>query len=195
MFNYQIICLKVHYGGADLGITNIWYTPERHALVDFSPGVGEVGLKWVSKSPGRLSPATNIIRIFDFYSWAMIAASILLFTLACHLVCRVSQSYGVVSPYDATYFLIFPLAALAGAAVPRGFQRRNKKNKSVFSPGFAGNGLLLLWIVMGSFLNMAFLSNIRAILLIPTYDVPIETTEDIFKQDKIPIVSLGKGKK
>ena len=187
--------MKVHYGGADLGITNIWYTPERQALVDFSPGVGEVGLKWVSKSPGKLSPATNIIRIFDFYSWAMIAASILLFTLACHLVCRVSQSYGVVSPYDGTFVFIFPLAALAGEAVPRGFQSRNKTNKSVFSPGFAGNGLLLLWIVMGSFLNMAFLSNIRAILLIPTYDVPIETTEDIFKQDKIPIVSLGEGKK
>ena len=185
--------MKVHYGGADLGITNIWYTPERQALVDYSVcGLGEVGMKWVSKSPGKLSPATNIIRIFDFYSWAMIGVSILLFTLACHLVCRVSQSYGVVSPYDGTFVFIFPLAALAGEAVPRGFQRRNKKNKSVFSPGFTGNGLLLLWVVMGSFLSMSGLCNIRAILLLPSYADPIDTTADIFKQGKIPIISLGK---
>ena len=184
--------MKVHYGAADLGITNIWYTTQRLALVDFSPGVGEVGLKWVSKSPGRLSRATNIIRIFDFYSWMMIAVSILFFILALYIVCWVSQSYGVVSPHDRTFVFIFPLAALTGEALPRSFKTRNKTNKLVFCPGFAGNGLMLLWIFMGSFLSMAFLSNIRAILMIPTYDVPIETTEDIFKHGKIPIVSLGK---
>ena len=62
--------------------------------------------------------------------------------------------------------------------------------KPFFSPGFAGNGLLLLWTVAGSFIAMAFLSNVRAMLMIPVHEQPIDTTEDIFSQDKTPIINL-----
>ena len=35
---------------------------------------------------------------------------------------------------------------------------------------------------------MAFLSNIRAILMIPVLEDPIDTTEDLFKQSKLAII-------
>ena len=149
-------------------------------------------MKWISKSPGKLPPATNIIRIFDFYSWLMIAVSLLSFSLAYIIVWRVSQSYGAAPSLDTSLAFLFSLSALTGENIPRTFRLRRKTKKSILPPGFTGNGLLLLWTVMGTFLSMAFLSNIRAILLLPVYDHPIDTTEDIFKQGKTPIVSLGK---
>ena len=36
---------------------------------------------------------------------------------------------------------------------------------------------------------MAFLSNIRAMLLKPVYEKPIDTTKNIFDVGKIPVVS------
>ena len=88
---------------------------------------------------------------------------------------------------------MFPISTLIGENLSEGF-RKNKKNnekkkeKSFFAPGFAGNGLLLVWNAMAVIITMAFLCNIRAILLKPVYDPPIDTTEDIFKQGKIPII-------
>ena len=171
------------------------YSPERYTLIDYSHVIGDTALRWISKSPGKLPPVTNIIRIFDFYSWLMIGVSLLSFTAACLIFNKLSQSYGVVPPLDTTLSFFFPLAALTGEKMPRCFEMKQKSNKkSVFSPGFAGNGLLLLWTVMGSFLSMGFLSNIRAIILLPVYEDPIDSTEDIFQQGKIPAVGIGKSK-
>lgn len=124
-------------------------------------------------------------------TWIMIVSSILSIIVALIFAIKISQSYGVTSSFDISKILLFPLAILTGENLPRCFRgnsanRRNRK--SLFSPGFAGNGLILLWTVGASFLTMAFLSNIRVILMLPVRDQPIDTTEDIFKQDKIPVI-------
>ena len=72
------------------------------------------------------------------------------------------------------------------------FKKKNKKrNKNFFSPGFARNGLLLLWTVMAAFISMAFLSMIRATLMSPVYGDPIDTAEDIFKEEKTAVIPMG----
>ena len=106
--------------------------------------------------------------------------------------------YGVETPLDSFLILIFPLGTLTAENLSISFQKnmktktqiKKKKINSFFSPGFAGNGVLLLWTVMASFITMAFLSNIRATLLKPAYEPPIDSTEDIFKQGKIPIINF-----
>ena len=51
----------------------------------------------------------------------------------------------------------------------------------------------MIWTVSASFLSMAFLSNIRAMMMIPVLEEPIDTTEDLFKLGKIPIIGPDGG--
>ena len=55
---------KVGYDTCDIGITYIGYTEERLSFIDYSHPVGDTGMSWISKTPQKLSPASNYIRIF-----------------------------------------------------------------------------------------------------------------------------------
>ena len=93
----------------------------------------------------------------------MLGVSILSVIAASIVISKVGRSYG---EEMADYFLIFifPLASLTSENMTESFKKKNKKrNKNFFSPGFARNGLLLMWTVMGAFMSMAFLSMIRVV--------------------------------
>ena len=173
----------------------ISYSAESLTVVDYSPGIMTDVRYWISKSPGRLSPATNLIRVFDYQSWSLIGVSIISVSVALFVFQKIGQSYGVMSGLDNFLIVMFPFSTLIGENLSEGFRRnkmkkekKNEKINSFFPPGFAGNGLLLVWNAMAVIITMAFLCNIRAILLKPMYEAPIDTTEDIFKQGKIPII-------
>ena len=144
----------------------------------------------VSRPSGKLSPATNILRIFDIQSWVMIGVSILSVIAAFIVISRVGRSYGVETSLGN--FLFFPLASLTGENMSTSFKKKSKnRNKSFFSPGFSLNGLLLIWTIAAAFISMAFLSMIRATLMIPIYGEPIDTAEDIFKEEKTAMIGMG----
>ena len=46
---------------------------------------------------------------------------------------------------------------------------------------FARNYLILLWSVMGTIIVFGFACNLRAMLLKPARDRPIDTTEELYK--------------
>ena len=186
-------------GEADVGIPNFDLSLDRKLLVEFSQYIRTDDLLWISATPRKLSPATNLIRIFDHQSLTMIGFSILSVSVVLIIITRIGQMYGVETPLDNFLIFIFPLGTLTAENLSSSFRRNMKNNKmkikkkkkglqSLFSPGFAGNGVLLLWTVMASFISMAFLSMIRATLLRPSYEPPIDSSEDIFKQDKIPTI-------
>ena len=165
---------------------------ERQTLLDYSHPLGEAAYHWVSKPPGKLSPATNILRIFDIQSWIIIGVSILSVIAAFIIISKVGRCYGVETPMDNFHIAIYPLSTLTAENMSRSFERKSKKsNKSFFSPGFAGNSLLLVWTITVAFISMAFLSMIRATLMIPLHGDPIDTAEDIFRQGKIPMILKG----
>ena len=140
-------------------------------MVDYSVSVGDTAMKWISKRPGKLPPVSNIIRTFDVYSWLMIGVSFLCFIVSCLIVSRLGETYGVETHLDNVLIMILPLGIITADMMPKCFKKKNfKPNKTFFSPGFAGNGLLLLWIVSAGFISMAFQSNIRAILMIPVLE-------------------------
>ena len=106
------------------------------------------------------------------------------------IISRIGRSYGVEPPLDVSRIFIYPLATITAEKMPKCF-KKHSRNKRFLSAGVAGNGLLLLWTVVAAFISMAFISNIRAILMISVYEDPVDTTEDIFKQGKTPIYPLG----
>ena len=126
----------------------------------------------------------------------------------------VGQHYGVGTP-DKVSMCLIPFGILKAEPMPKWFTKMSvqtyPKQETIFlSRGFAGNGLLLIYCVCGTFLSMAFIrfihkynillyqllpftiheSNIRAMLMIPMYEQPIDTTENIFQYDKVPLVNL-----
>ena len=121
----------------------------------------------------------------------MLGVSILSVIAASLVISKVGRSYGE-EMVDNFVIFIFPLATLTAEKMTESFKKKNKKrNKNFFSPGFARNGLLLLWTVMAAFISMAFLSMIRATLLSPFYADPIDTAEDVFKEEKTAVIPMG----
>ena len=176
---------KVGYSICDVGISIISYTMERGSFIDYSHPVGVDALKWVSKPPEKLPPATNIIRIFDPTSWLLIFISMLATSLMLLIASRAGLSYGV-GTSDITSVLLTPFQTLNAEFLPVWFSRR--ASRRFFSPGFTGNYILLMWTVMGSLVTMAFLCNIRAMLMKPVFQNPIDSTKDIITQGKTPII-------
>ena len=140
---------------------------------------------------------------------------VLLFSVTCILMSSVGQRYGVGNPDKVSMCLIL-FGILKAEPMPKWFTKtsvqtylKHNQETILLSRGSAGNGLLLIYCVCGSFLSMAFIrcihhnmmlylllpftiheSNIRAMLMIPMYEQPIDTTENIFRYDKVPLINL-----
>ena len=193
---YSDLSYQVGYSICDVGISIISYTMERAAFIDYSHPVGVDAMKWMSKPPQKLPPATNIIRIFDTTTWAFILVSMLAVSVTLVLASYVGLHYGV-GTTDTVTLLFSPFQTLNAEPLPSWFSRDRTQRRSwssaghfsFLSPGFTGNYLLLMWAVMGSLITMAFMCNIRAMLMKPVFQKPIDSTKDIFTGDKITLNS------
>ena len=114
------------------------------------------------------------------------------FSLVLLLVSKVGTSYGV-GTADITAVLITPFQMLNAEHLPVWFSRREGHGRPFFSRGFTGNYLLLLWAVLGSLITLAFLCNIRAMLMKPVFEKPIDSTRDIFRAGNIPTIGDSGG--
>ena len=71
----------------------------------------------------------------------------------------VGRTYGVGTP-DTVSMLLIPFGILKAEPMPTWFTKTasaTSASNPVFSRGFAGNGLLLIYTVCGTFLSMAFI--------------------------------------
>ena len=142
-------------------------------------------MKWVTKAPGKKAVATNIIRIFDSTSWILTFASMLL--MSCFLIAayKLEHICGGKKP-DIVLLMLTPLAMLNAEAMP-GDDGTKKSSRGKFTQNF----LFLNWSVMGMVLVFCFLCNLRAMILKPTMEKPIDTTQDLVLEGKTPIIVGG----
>ena len=180
---------QVGYSECDVGITVISYSQERNSFIDYSHPVGQDGPVWLSKPPQKLPPSTNIVRVFDSMTWLFVFVSMVTVSLMLLIASQLGIQYGV-GTSDVITLLLTPFQTLNAESLPTWFIKKDRTTR-VFSPGFSGNFILLMWAVMGSLIALAFMSNIRAMLLKPVYEQPIETTKDIFDVGRIPIIKEG----
>ena len=75
--------------------------------------------------------------------------------------------------------------------VPYQANRAGLQRHWLISPGFSGNLMLLTWSVMGGLLVLFALSLWREKLLMPMYEDPVDTAEDVLKRGLIPYVAGG----
>lgn len=170
------------------------YKEARILFVDYSPAVGEDGSVWWSKLPQKLPPATNLVRTFDTTSWAMTGLAMLTVSLFLMLVSYLGSHYGV-GTRDYVDVLIVPFRMLNAEAFPNWFDQnlQHPSRQKFFMPGFTGSSVLLLWSLFGSVIAMAFLSNIRNMLLSPVLEKPVDSTKDLILTGKIPINAFKGG--
>ena len=180
--------LQVGYDTSDVGVASMSYKEPRIQFVDYSPAVGPDGSVWWSKLPRKLPPATNLIRTFDNMSWAAIGLCMLIVSLFLTIVSYLGSHYGVGTRDYVDVFGV-PFRMLNAEAFPNWFDQnlRHPARQKFFMPGFTGSYVLLLWSVMGMVIAMAFLSNIRAMLLSPVFEKTIDSTKDLIVSGKVPI--------
>ena len=138
-------------------------------------------IKWISKAPGKKISVTNLLQIFDITSRLLILASMVVMSLMLITVHKIQHQLGGESQ-DISLSIITPLAMLTAENLSM-----NAFNSKVIQL-FTRNFLLLLWSVMGTIVVFCFLCNLRAMLLKPARDSPIDTTEGLMHRGKIPII-------
>ena len=139
-------------------------------------------MKWASKAPGKASSASNILKIFDKTSWFLTLISMVF--VSCVLIAAYALEYhfGSTKP-DILLLILLPLAMLNAEALPV----EDVTKKSSWK-GFTRNFILLLWSVMGMVLVFCFLCNLRAMILKPVREKPIDTARDLVLGGKTPIL-------
>ena len=137
-------------------------------------------IKWISKAPGKKVAVTNLLQLFDLTSWLLILASLVVMSIMLIAVHNIQYQFGGENQ-DISISIITPLAMLTAENL---FGTASSRNNQLFARNF----LLLLWSVMGMIIVFGFSCNLRAMLLKPARDRPIDTTEDLFLQGKYPIV-------
>lgn len=144
-------------------------------------------VKWVTKAPEKKSSATNLLRIFDKTSWGLTFFSMLVVSLSLVVAYRVGTYYGM-KPNDVCSTIFVPLAMLNAEGFPR---ETTVQSRNFFSRGFSQNCILLNWSVFGMVLVFCFLCNLRAMILKPQMEAPIDTTKDLILSGTTPIVIAG----
>ena len=61
----------------------------------------------------------------------------------------------------------------------------------VFPRGFSSNFVLLIWGLCGGLFIYAFLANFRTMLLMPQYEAPIDSAQDVLDRRMLPFVDDG----
>ena len=90
-------------------------------MVDFLfPIYEDAHTRWMSKGPGVIPPASNLINTLDPASWAFTFASLVSVTVALLIIVRVGKSYGMPQP-DIVEILLEPFAMLIQKDMPNWF--------------------------------------------------------------------------
>ena len=162
---------------------------ERAGFIDYTTPLLENGIKWVTKAPGRISSATNLVKIFDNMSWFLTLLSMILIGISLLIAYKVGTFYGL-QGRDTTLTILTPLAMMNAESVPNECTN-NKSSSHFFTKGFSRNFLYLLWSVMGMVLVFSFTCNLRAMIMKPQKESPKDSTEDLVTSGTIPIVVKG----
>ena len=64
----------------------------------------------------------------------------------------------------------------------------NSLMKRLFPKGFSMNFVLITWALCGGLFLYAFLANFRTVLLMPQYEKPVDSAQDILDRGLIPIL-------
>ena len=155
--------------------------------MEFTGPLFESVMKWVSKAPSKKTSATNLLRIFDKTSWIFTFASMLFLSFVLTAAYQLGYISGGKKP-DIVLLILTPLAMLNAEAMPVDVEQvARRKSRGEFSRNF----LFLNWSVMGMVLVFCFLCNLRAMILKPMLEKPIDSTEDLFLQGITPIIVSG----
>ena len=89
---------------------------------------------------------------------------------------------------DMVMLILRPIAMFNAEAMPVEVEEvTRRKSRGEFTRNF----LFLNWSVMGMVLVLCFLCNLRAMILKPTLEQPIDTSQDIVLQGKTPVIVTG----
>jgi hypothetical protein len=88
---------QVQNNEADFGVVYFGCSHARSTVVTCSVATYTFSKRWISKAPGRLPPATNLIRIFTFDVWLLIFLSTVHFSIFLLIAAKVGAYYGLIT--------------------------------------------------------------------------------------------------
>ena len=133
------------------------------------------------KSPWKKTSVFNIVQIFDLTSWLFILASMVVVSIMLIIVHTIQHRLGGENQ-DISLSIITPLAMLLAENLSS--TAMNSRANQLFTKKL----LLLKWSVMGTIIVFCFLCNLRAMLLKPARETPIDTSKDLYLQGKSAII-------
>ncbi|XP_023346977.1 uncharacterized protein LOC111715827 isoform X1 [Eurytemora carolleeae] len=162
----------VGYGGADIGVCSISYTFERSLLVDCTTICLLTWLDgWTTKYPEKRPAYENLLKVFDKVTWFGILVSLISTSIGMLFISKMVKALGFKQP-DNVLVALIPFSLINAEAMPDLF---------LFSKHrvYSGSLILLTWALASALLTMGFSSNLRAILLAPSWDPFLDTHSQI----------------
>ncbi|XP_023330167.1 uncharacterized protein LOC111702646 [Eurytemora carolleeae] len=175
----------VGYGEAELGVSFIGYTIERMNFALYSTPVGEFSIKWVSKYPGRVGSRYNLAEVFDVNTWIATVCSIVGSSLVLVFLVQVRKWQGFRPKQDNVLILLTPMSLITNNGAPEPDLFATKTGRVL-----SGSILILFWALVSFLLVSAFSCNLSAVLMRPTFEAPIESSQQIVEQKKVIISSI-----
>ncbi|XP_023347484.1 uncharacterized protein LOC111716278 [Eurytemora carolleeae] len=167
----------VRYDEVDLAVGSLGTDPEINEFLSPSPQLGESYASWVTRYPGQVSPAYNILKVFDKYTWTGILVSMIFATAVLLFLSNLIKSLGFEQP-DNVLIALLPLSLLNAEGMPDWFLFNNKRLLS-------GSLLVLIWALASTLLTFAFSCNLMAIVLSPATGVPLDTSSEIVERKMV----------
>ncbi|XP_023348346.1 uncharacterized protein LOC111717060, partial [Eurytemora carolleeae] len=164
----------VRYDEVDLAIGNLATDPEINEYTSPSPQIIATHAVWVTRFPGKISSAYNILKVFDIFTWIAILISLIFATIVLLFLSNLLKTLGFNQP-DHVMIALLPLSLLNAEGMPDWFLFHNKRILS-------GSVLVLTWALASTLLTFAFSSNLRAIVLSPATGVPLEKSSEIVER-------------
>ncbi|XP_023337219.1 uncharacterized protein LOC111708160 [Eurytemora carolleeae] len=165
----------VGFGHADLGTGFISYSSERLELISYTHPVGLDDVRWITKFPGKKSPMNNIIKVFDRYTWIGIIVSTVTASIVLLGVVNILRNLGFKQPDNISAALI-PLSLMNAEPMPDWFLVSTTRV-------YSGSILMLVWGLCSAVLTYAFSGNLRAMVLTPAFETPIDTAQQIVENN------------
>ncbi|XP_023326038.1 glutamate receptor U1 isoform X2 [Eurytemora carolleeae] len=160
---WQGVIGMVGYDEVDLGVGAYARTVERSTFVEFTFVLHTPEYNgWVTKYPEKTAASENLSKVFDKYTWIAILISVISTSIAMLVVSKVLKNLGFKQP-DSVIVSLIAFSLLNAEGMPDWFLISKKRV-------YSGSIMLMTWALACSLLTFGFSSNLRAILLSPSYE-------------------------
>ncbi len=174
LHEFALNILQIVSGNAEMGSTQLFHFFQRY--YDFTPIIHGTGTVFMARVPQPVLSFGNVLKPFNATTWLLILSTVFLLCvmfLFTYMIYEKLRSEFVVPEPSKLNFFLYPMFKITEPDPLPWFKGGMSSKLSVFT-----------WSLFALFINMFYLSNLRAYMIMVDYEDPMETLDDVATQGR-----------